>query len=533
MVYNSFARTFAVEISRSQRVILALFVALFASLAAAVQPVIVKGSDFVNSQSGDRFEIIGVAYQPGGASGYNPGSDPLSDGKVCLRDAAIMQNLGVNTIRVYNVDPTINHDECASIFNSVGIYMILDVNSPLVGQSLNRDQPWTSYYSGYLQRVFSVIEAFKNYPNTLGFFAGNEVINDDSNAQNVPQYIRAVQRDMKNYIAKHCDRAIPVGYSAADVRDILQDTWAYLQCSISGDDNNMSRSDFFGLNSYSWCGGDATFESAGYNTLVEMFASTTVPVFFSEYGCNQVKPRVFDEVQALYGPQMTVLSGGLVYEYSQEPSDYGLVVINNDGSVNLRTDFDNLQSQFNKLNVTLLESSNNTATALNPPTCSADLITSSSFSTDFTLPQVPPGGQDLIDNGIQNPNQGKLVDVQQTSPSQTVYGSNGSKLNNLAISPLPSDQSNHPSGEKSSGSSSSSAATSSTSSSGSSSTSTMSTATSSTKPTGTANSNSKTATTSSASGTPSAAGGENAAGMNDVKLPALVLAAVIGFAWCL
>jgi len=44
---------------------------------------------------------------------------------------------------------------------------------------------------------------------------------------------------------------------------------------------------FFGLNSYSWCG-DATFVSSTYNQLVADFANTTIPVFFSEFGCNQV-----------------------------------------------------------------------------------------------------------------------------------------------------------------------------------------------------------------------------------------------------
>jgi 1,3-beta-glucanosyltransferase GAS3 len=100
-----------------------------------------------------------------------------------------MQRLGVNTIRVYNLDPDINHDECASIFNAVGIYMILDVNSPLPNQSLNRGDPASSYDSDYLSRIFGVVEAFKNFPNTLGFFGGNEVINEDS-TEEVPSYIR-------------------------------------------------------------------------------------------------------------------------------------------------------------------------------------------------------------------------------------------------------------------------------------------------------------------------------------------------------
>ena len=62
-----------------------------------------------------------MAYQPGGQDGYKPteGEDPLSDPDVCLRDAALMQILGINAIRVYNLSPDINHDECATIFNAV------------------------------------------------------------------------------------------------------------------------------------------------------------------------------------------------------------------------------------------------------------------------------------------------------------------------------------------------------------------------------------------------------------------------------
>jgi 1,3-beta-glucanosyltransferase GAS3 len=157
-----------------------------------------------------------------------------------------------------------------------------------------------------------------------------------------------VQRDLRQYIAKNSQRTIPVGYSAADVRPILQDTWAYLQCADNST-ADQSRSEFFGLNSYSWCGATATYTTAGYDQLVTMFQNSSIPVFFSEYGCN--KPtgiaRPFNEVQALYGTQMTALSGGLVYEYSQEESDYGLVVLNANGSVSLRADYDNLQSQYN------------------------------------------------------------------------------------------------------------------------------------------------------------------------------------------
>lgn len=252
-----------------------------------------------------------------------------------------------------------------------------------------------------------------------------------------------MQRDLKNYIKNHSKRTIPVGYSAADVRDILQDTWAYLQCN----NNDESSSEFFGLNSYSWCGGDATFESAGYDKLVAMFQNSSIPVFFSEYGCNEVKPRVFNEVQALYGQKMTALSGGLVYEYSQEESDYGLAIINDNGTVTLRVDFANLQAQFNKLDMARIEATNPSATSVKAPTCSDKLITNGAFDTNFTIPTVCPDCDTLIKNGIDNPVQGKLVQVTATDAPKAIYGLNGTEIKGLKLKVLSNDESNTPSNE--------------------------------------------------------------------------------------
>jgi hypothetical protein len=261
-------------------------------------------------------------------------------------------------------------------------------------------------------------------------------------------YIRAVQRDVRSYIAKHSDRHIPIGYSAADVREILEDTWAYLQCAIDGKDDDMSRSEFFGLNSYSWCG-DASFQSSGYDNIVTMFSKTTIPVFFSEYGCNKVLPRIFTEVGALYGPQMTSLSGGLVYEYSMEESGFGLVTINEDMTVKLIVDYENLQKEFNKLDIGLIQSTNASAMDLTIPKCSDDLISNSGFDKNFTIPAPPPGADDLIKNGIKNPQNGKLVKVTETNVPMAAYGSNGVQIEGLAIKALPNDESNTPGGNTS------------------------------------------------------------------------------------
>ncbi|KAI1372278.1 glycoside hydrolase family 72 protein [Hypoxylon crocopeplum] len=417
-----------------------------ATLAAAVTPLEVQGKEFVNSKTGNSFQIVGMAYQIGGSSGYDPshGKDPLSNGDVCKRDAALMQALGVNTIRVYNLDPNLNHDDCASIFNAAGMYMIIDVNSPLSGESLNSGAPWESYYAAYLNRTFAVVEAFKSYPNTLGFFSGNEVIDNVKTGSTVPPYVRAVTRDLKNYIKNHADRTIPVGYSAADVRDVLEDTWNYFQCSIDGEENDMSRADMFALNSYSWCG-ESSFEESGYNQLVALFETTSVPVFYSEFGCNTPSPRVFTEIGTIYGPQMTgTFTGGVVYEWAQEKNNYGLAQCNDDETVDLLADYATLQNQYKKVDFSAVQSVKATGAKVTPPTCKASLIKEDGFNNNFTLPAVPPGAQDIIDNGVSPKPSGKIVSISDYSVKHQVKDADGNTLSNLAVKPLADDAINTP-----------------------------------------------------------------------------------------
>lgn len=294
--------------------------------------------------------------------------------------------------------------------------MFLDVNSPLSGESIQSNAPEATYTKAYLNRTFAVVEAFKDYPNTAAFFAGNEVISQPKDGAADPPYIRAVIRDLKSYIAKHASRAIPVGYAAADVRPVLADTFEYLQCSITGDNNtdDGSRPDFFAVNSYSWCG-DSSFTISSYNVLVDMFANSTIPIFFSEYGCNTVRPRVFTEVPVLYGDQMDgVFSGGIVYEFTNGSNAYGLVNYQLDGSASLSGDFYTLKNQFASLNFTSIQGISPPDESLFVPACSADLIQnpifqSPDFSTEWNLPSS--AAQDLIDAGVSPAPSGKIVTI--------------------------------------------------------------------------------------------------------------------------
>ncbi|KAG5921138.1 hypothetical protein E4U42_005958 [Claviceps africana] len=419
----------------------AALVALSASLVAAVPPLEIVGNEIYNPETGNKFEVVGIAYQPGGSAGFSPTSpDPLSQPEACKRDAALMQAIGVNAIRVYNLNPDLNHDECASIFNAAGIYMMLDVNSPLPGQSLWSSKPWETYNAGYLNHTFAVVEAFGNYPNTLLFFSGNEVINDVSTGKNVPKYLRAVTRDLKNYIKNNLKRKIFVGYSAADVRPVLWDTWNFMQCSDGKDD--MTRSDLFALNSYSWCGIAATFESSTYKDLVDGLAKSSIPVFFSEYGCNVPAPRYWNETRTIYSDKMMgSLQGGVVYEWNEEANDYGLISVKGD-VLSILGDYDRLKAAWATIDWKKVQSQKAHKKEVTPPACKASLITQKGFDTDFNAPKPPPGAQKLIDEGISSKPVGKIVKISDYNVKLTVKDSKGKQITGLKVARIPKNEFN-------------------------------------------------------------------------------------------
>ena len=190
--------------------------------------------------------------------------------------------------------------------------------------------------------------------------------------------------------------------------------------------------------------GDSSYMQSGYNVLVQQFGNTSIPVFFSEYGCNKVEPRTFTNVPVLYGEQMSVLSGGLVYVYSEGSNDYGLVNITSADEIQLRQDYGFLATQYAKLDESLLTSANSTATGQKPPTCDPDLITGSGFYNSWDLPARPSGVDALISSGIASANKGKTVSVTSTAMPATVYDYDGQQLNGLELTVLAEQDSNRP-----------------------------------------------------------------------------------------
>ncbi|KAL4778094.1 Glucanosyltransferase-domain-containing protein [Aspergillus varians] len=320
-------------------------VAFVGQAMADVDPIIIKGSKFFYSSNNTQFYIRGVAYQQEYSTNSSTTStstksykDPLSDTAACRRDVPILQDLNTNTIRVYAIDPTANHTTCMNLLADAGIYVIADLSEP--SSSIDRDDPrWeTSLYTRYTD----VVDAMAGFSNTLGFFAGNEVSNS-VNTTDASAFVKAAVRDMKAYIKdKDYRSGLGVGYATNDDQDIRTAMAEYFNCRE--EDEGI---DFWGYNIYSWCG-KSSYSASGYKDRTEEFANYSVPVFFAEYGCNEVTPRQFTEVATLFGDQMSsVWSGGIVYMYFQEENDYGLVSVIDSTSVSKLSDYTYYSSEIN------------------------------------------------------------------------------------------------------------------------------------------------------------------------------------------
>lgn len=117
--------------------------------------------------------------------------DPLLDETQCKLDANMMADLGANTIRVYHVDPTQDHDACMTAFADVGIYLFLDLDTfdtqfnqvlhhsyrpmiiLLIAVFLQAAPEWNQTQ---LSAFEAVLDTFQGYDNLAGVFVANEAM---------------------------------------------------------------------------------------------------------------------------------------------------------------------------------------------------------------------------------------------------------------------------------------------------------------------------------------------------------------------
>lgn len=288
-------------------------------------------------------------------------------------------------------------------------------------------QIYTSWNQSQFNAYAAVMDAFHSYSNTLGFFIGNEVIALNNQSLAAP-YIKAAARDMKAYRDAKGYRKVPVGYSAADIAELRPQLQNYLSCGT----NSSESIDFFGLNAYEWCG-DNTMVTSGYNTLNGYAQTLDIPIFFSETGCNTVKPRTFQDQGAILGSAMNNLwSGAIIYEWIEEANNYGLIsygapvdpTVVASGVAGgysragkptpVAPDFTNLQNAWKTLNPTG--------------------VASSAYTPSITAPACPSStaGGWLVNGNVALPSVGQVLKAETTSSSSAAPSSTGTTTGSAA-----------------------------------------------------------------------------------------------------
>ncbi|KAF1976776.1 hypothetical protein BU23DRAFT_501235 [Bimuria novae-zelandiae CBS 107.79] len=367
-----------------------LLASALAASAAAIDTISVKGSKFF-TKSGNQFFVKGIAYQ------LVP-DDPLIDNTQCRLDSDLMKTIGTNSIRVYHVDPSANHDDCMKTFADAGIYIWLDLDT--FDTQIEQNTPkWNETQH---DRFAAVMDTFHKYDNLAGFFVGNEVLTTE-NGSVVAPYVKAAARDMKAYRDSKNYRNIPIGYSAADIAQLRPMLQNYLACGS----NTSEALDFYSLNAYSWCG-DSGFKQSGYSDLIKNVTDVgyNIPIFLSETGCIVPSPRDWADQEAIFGDEMIEnWSGAIVYEWIYEANKYGIVKYGEEvdpasdgappdgftrsGKPTPLPDFEALSRRWNTLNPTGVKASDYEPT-LSPPPCPA--FTSNVWNVDAKS-KLPTLGQ--------------------------------------------------------------------------------------------------------------------------------------------
>ncbi|KAF2727857.1 hypothetical protein EJ04DRAFT_570021 [Polyplosphaeria fusca] len=431
--------------------------------------------------------INGIWYSRSNSTTDANAMDPLTDPEACTRDAALMSDMGINTIYVMAIDPKENHDDCFSIFNSVGIYVLMMLRKDAVFPT-SYDDFAGSYNTDFLKSMFEIVDAVKDYDNLMGFDLGNfpaisqfALSNRDLSYPDAEKMYRAFVRDTKEYIAKNAPRPILVGWTLylprndelLDASDLASDHVYWLGCAVDGDQDDLSRADYVSF----WNLG--FFETSpvkdqveGYKSLADKLEfKNVVPVWLQMYGVSdeadyveyELRPDLVEDSLLLYNSSSQIvqpngpLSGGARFTWTNAnlgwkvpKSNWGLVITQENGNVQQTEMFDRLRSVFKNMNTENWLSGDSVSSGEGHPACKKDDMvntttefffdqqTTMTIATDWELPTRPAGLDALITSGVGG-QRGQMVDVTITAIVHTVRDFKGNVVTDLSLKPSKSE----------------------------------------------------------------------------------------------
>lgn len=310
---------------------------MVAQTCSQIGPAVIKGKKFFDSNSGKYIPIKGIAYYPR----PNEGEDSTGGNRdffseeyrvVWERDIEQFQSLGINTVRIYAVNPGLDHSGFMCALKERGMYVIVDITASCEGCAVAHYDAPDCYPAELKTRGQFVINIFSKYENVLAFSAGNEaqLFTPGEPPENNGVCQKQFMRDMRAYI-QSCPtiRQIPVGVIVADVdRDLNA---LYYNCRSDAADE-LENAEWYGLNVYLHCDGTAQSiaDLEGYNQLLadHQQYQIAVPVVIAEFGCPGSNfptidgfpaQRDFLDVEAIFTSDFVeYFNGAVAFEYSVE-----------------------------------------------------------------------------------------------------------------------------------------------------------------------------------------------------------------------
>lgn len=353
----------------------------FCVSALSVTPVVIKGNKFVYQDSGKLFNIKGICYQP-----IN-GTDPLSDDKY---DAFVsdynnyMKPLGINAIRIYQVEPDKSHDKIMNFLAENDVHVMIGTVNQYCCVTTFEDSdthaqglgPFRiNWASGNTEKV---VDAFSKYDNVMGFSVSNELILPPSSPNKkkgsgsysvyAPSYVKELIKRTKAHIAAQTNpsyrKDIPIGLA---LRDTPPDTLQGIQYYISG--TKSVRADFIGYNCERWAAGDEQGRINAYINFCQLLdqygidgkpLSYYAPIVFTEFSvdtCQDDYPsttsiRKYKQVPYMFGLKMLTngstsvnmsdyINGGMVFRFLKNSQDFGIYIGTSGGTLSSNSNSDN------------------------------------------------------------------------------------------------------------------------------------------------------------------------------------------------